>query len=174
MLLLQHWNQESLALCFSQDIEFQSLVRRMQVHGTGECGQRIDGSIVGREHDVSDLQAGGFRRSARLHVGDQHSPTAFQAESCSQRGRDRLRTRLNLGAVHVSVPAQTFVHEADDAGRNSESDAFAASAARQNESIDSDHVSVHVDQRSATVPRIDGRVGLDVHHSLVGIGLPRD
>src|SRR6201993_4421166 len=129
--------------------------------------------IVRRQHNVAYLEACGFGRSVGFHVGDQYSPTAFESESRSQCRRDGLRSCFDLGAVYMPVPAQAFVYEAHDASGNREAKTLAAAAARQNEGIDTHHVSVHIDERPPAVSRIDRGIGLDVDHSLVRIGLPR-
>src|SRR5207247_8133654 len=40
--------------------------------------------------------------------------------------------------------------------------------------IDADELAVDVDERTTAVPRVDGRICLDVHERTVGLCLPRD
>src|SRR5258708_15364157 len=76
--------------------------------------------------------------------------------------------------MDVAVFFQTLVKELHDPGRNGESQTLASTTAGNNESVDPDHISVHVHQWTAAVARIDGCVGLDVDHGLVRIGLASD
>ncbi len=63
---------------------------------------------------------------------------------------------------------------ANDVARRGEAEALVAARLRQDQGVDADDVSVHVDQRASAVARIDGRVGLDVDHRIVGLELSRD
>src|ERR1700677_1185866 len=76
--------------------------------------------------------------------------------------------------MHVPVFAQAVVNEIHDAGWDCETESFAAAALRENEGIDADYRSIHIDQRPAAVAGIDGGIGLDVGDGFFGIGLAGD
>ena len=56
--------------------------------------------------------------------------------------------------------------------RNREAEPFAAARVRQDERVDADELALYVDERSTAVAVVDWRVGLDVHHRRIRIGLP--
>ena len=83
-------------------------------------------------------------------------------EAICQGGCDFLRHGANLHAMHVPVFAQAVIDEIHDAGGDGEAQAFAAAARREDESVDANDRAIHIDERSAAVAGVDGRVGLDV------------
>src|SRR5437899_371701 len=99
------------------------------------------------------------------------SPMLGKLQPLRQGRRDFLRHGANLHAVNVSVLAQAAIHKVDYTRGNGEAEAFAASAFRQDESIDAHNRAVHVDQRPAAISRIDGSVSLNVGEGLARICL---
>src|SRR5579862_194947 len=75
--------------------------------------------------------------------------------------------------MHVSILAKALVNEVDDPRRNRKSQAFTATASSNDESVNPDHVAIHIHEWAATVARIDRCVGLDVYHRLIWVGLSR-
>ena len=146
----------------------------MQIECAAKSRQRIYHAVIGGKHNVPNLQAGRFCWPIRRDIRNQHTPTALQIQTGSQRRCNGLRACFDFRTMDVAVLLQTLVHELHDPGRNRESQAFASATAGNDESIDPDNVSVHVHQRPTAVARIDGCVGLDVDHGLVGIGLACD
>ena len=69
--------------------------------------------------------------------------------------------------------SKTVVSETDDGFRNRKTETFAATTLCVNEGIDAKQMSIDIDQCSAAVAGVDRRVGLDVEHGAVGIGLAR-
>src|SRR5258708_10927852 len=73
--------------------------------------------------------------------------------------------------MDVTMRAQAAVDKVDYPRGNGEPEAFAASALRQDKSVDAENRAVHVDQRAAAVARVDGSVSLNVGDRFGGVGL---
>src|SRR5689334_4704154 len=73
--------------------------------------------------------------------------------------------------MHMSFTPDLVVDSLHEIAGDRESEAFAATGLGQDKSIDADHASVRVNQRSAAVTGIDGRVGLNISHEVVGMEL---
>ena len=80
-----------------------------------------------------------------------------------QSRRNFLGRGANFHAMHVPGAA-AVEDEMDAAGGNGEAQTFAASALRENESVDAQHRAVHIDQRSPL--GFMGRLGLQVGERL--------
>src|ERR1019366_6299678 len=111
--------------------------------------------------------------TVRLHVGQDDAGVLRQFQTGRQTGRDVLRRYANLTAMDVTILSQLIVHVLDDVTRNSEADTLAAARLREDQGIDTDHPAGIVDQRSAAVARVDGRVGLDIDDGVVRFQLAR-
>ena len=68
--------------------------------------------------------------------------------------------------MYVPVHAQAAVDEIDDARGNGETQAFTASALRQDKGVDAENRAVHIHERASAVAGVDGRVGLNVGERL--------
>src|SRR5438270_3475038 len=97
--------------------------------------------------------------------------TTRELKALSNVGRNRLRNYPNFSAVRVAVFPQALVNEIDDARRDRKTQPFTASAAAQHERVQPDHSASNVQQRPSAIAGVNGRVGLQVHHRVIGIGL---
>src|SRR5215470_793071 len=75
--------------------------------------------------------------------------------------------------MQVAELAQLTVRYADYATRDSKAESLIPSGLREDESVYTYHFPVYIDQRTAGVSRVDGRISLDVDHRLVRVGLSR-
>ena len=100
-------------------------------------------------------------------------PSRGEAEAAASSRRDRLRAHADVAAAHAAVLADLLEDVADDVARRGEAEALVAAGLREDQRVDADEPALGVDQRPAAVARIDGRVGLDVDHRVVGLELPR-
>src|SRR5580700_12346410 len=146
----------------------------MQIERRGKPWQRFNPAVVGSENDVLNLQSSGSGGASGFDVSDDDAPVLSEVQAFGECGRDFLRDRANLYAMHVTVLAQAVIDEIHDAGGNRESQAFTAAAGGEDESVDSDYRSIHIDERSTAVSGIDGRVGLNVGEGLLGVRLAGD
>jgi hypothetical protein len=71
--------------------------------------------------------------------------------------------------MHVPFAANLSVYAFDDARGDGEAESFAAAGLRQDEGVDPDDVPLGIHQRASAIAWIDGGVGLDVHHHVVGM-----
>jgi len=134
----------------------------------------FDSFAVEREDDVLGFEARGSGGTVVGDVGDDGSPVARQLERFGQGGRDGLGNDADLAASNPTEFANLFIHGADDVGRGGEADAFVATALGQDEGVDANEVAVGVDEGSAAVAGIDGGVGLEVDHGVIGPDLTGD
>ena len=79
----------------------------------------------------------------------------------------------DLAAANGAVLPDLPVDVAYDVARRREADALVASRLREDQRVDANDFALGVEQRSAAVAGIDGRVGLDVDHRRVGLELAR-
>ena len=75
--------------------------------------------------------------------------------------------------MNVSVPSQAVVNEIDHARWNRKAEPFTASALREDESINAYDRAVHIDERTAAIPRVNRSIRLQVRNRFRGIGLAR-
>ena len=171
--MLDRRNVKSLLLVASQNFQLQYLIYAMQIQRRRQRRQSFNAPIVGEKNDVLDLQPRRRCRTVWLHVNHYHAPASRQVQTIRQRGRNLLRHRANLHAMHMPVLAQAVINKIHHPRRNRKAQPLAAAALRQNKSIDPDHRAVHIHERTAAVSRIDRRIGLDISNRLGRIGLPR-
>ena len=76
--------------------------------------------------------------------------------------------------MEMSVPSEFRVRHFDESARNREAESLTAARLAQDERVDADQLASDVDEWTAAVAMIDRRIGLDVHHRVVRIGLPRN
>ena len=80
----------------------------------------------------------------------------------------------DLAAANPAELANLFIDGADDVGGGGETDAFVAAALGEDEGVDANEVAFGVDEGSAAVAGVDGGVGLDVDHGVIGANLTGD
>src|SRR6185503_7452861 len=83
----------------------------------------------------------------------------------------RLRADADLSAANTAVLPNLLNDVANDIARRGEAETLVATRLRQDEGVDANDVSIHVDERASAVARIDRRVGLDVDHRIIGLEL---
>ena len=77
----------------------------------------------------------------------------------------------DLPGDQTPVPTQLLTGHLDDRARDRKPEALASARRRDDERVDSDNVALDIDERSAAVAMVDGRVGLDVHQRAVRVEL---
>ena len=75
---------------------------------------------------------------------------------------DSLYLNSDAPARHAAVVAELRIQRRHDIGGNRKSKILTAAERREDQRVDANQVAVGVDQRTATAPRIDRGVGLDV------------
>ena len=146
----------------------------MEIEYRHQVGKRGDWAIIDRKHDVVYLQTCRFSRAAGFHVGNDCSPAPRQTQARRQRRRDVLHSRANRYALHTAVLAKVLIIEIDDCCGDGKTQPLAAATFAQHHCVYSDKIAIDIYQWTATVSWIEGRIGLDVHPGIVGIGLPGD
>ena len=96
-----------------------------------------------------------------------------QLQSFRQVGSDFLRNCANLDAMNMAMSSQAVVNEVDHSRWDGKAQSLAASPLRQDEGVDADHGSAHIDQWAAAVSGIDRRIRLEIGDGLGGVGLTR-
>src|SRR5579863_8810883 len=76
--------------------------------------------------------------------------------------------------MHVSFVSDVVVNTADDIARNGQANPLISARLRKYERIDADHMPACINQRTSTIARIDGGIGLDVDRRSIRIELPGD
>ena len=80
-----------------------------------------------------------------------------------------------LGGLVQALADCVLEHcDADNAARNRKAESFVPARLRQNEGVHANHRAINVHKRPARISWIDRRIGLDVNHRRIRIGLPRN
>ena len=117
-------------------------------------------AVVGHDH-VAGLESGARGGAARHHVQHDGAVAILQAELVDRVRGDRADADADAAARDLAG-AQLRQQLADDVDRDREADADVALLLRaaDDRGVDADDFAAHVQQRSARVARVDGRVGL--------------
>ena len=133
----------------------------------------VEGSVADLGQDIIGLQAGLGSGAIGDDIGDVNTPVYRQVISAGYPGRDGLVTDAQIRAGKITLLHNLLSDGASGIDRNSESQALgdgAGVASAHDQGIDPDHLSSQVDQRTARVPLVDGRIGLD--HALDQVTTP--
>ena len=87
---------------------------------------------------------------------------------------DGLADNAELGAVDVAFCFELYIYFARDVTGNSEADSFAAAGLSKDQGVDTNHVPIGIEQWTAAIAWVDGRVGLNIDHRIVAFDLPRN
>src|SRR5258707_4188362 len=126
---------------------------------------------VHRDHNVPYFQPGDVARASRKTVRNDDSPCLRKAESGRQDRRYCLCAELEFCSVHVSILSQVLIDKADDFGGYRKSQSFTSTPLTQDECVHSNHMTIEVHQGAAAVAPVDWRIGLNVDHWYIRIGL---
>src|SRR5215213_4228559 len=155
-----HGQHEPLAA--AQDGEARLAVDAIQGVAVAERLGIVDALAVDGQDHVAALDAGFVRRLPFEGPRPQAAPWTLKPHRLGDLVADALKAGAEPGPAHRAVPAAGGVHHSlDHAGRDREPDAMAAARLREYGGVDADQAARHVDERTARVARIDGRVGLD-------------
>ena len=122
---------------------------------------------------INRLLASRFGRAVRQHVRENHTRVPVYSQRLRHQRIDILRHQADGAAMNVAFFAQLRIDFAHDVTGDGKSNAFASARLRINHGVDSRNLPVNIQQRTAAVARIDGRVGLNVKHRLFGLQLAR-
>ena len=95
-------------------------------------------------------------------------------EARSQGRRNVLGLRADRHALHMAVLAEVLIVKIDDCSGDRETQTLAAAAFGQDERVDANKIAINIHERTAAISGIDRRIGLDINHRIVGIGLAAD
>ncbi len=123
------------------------------------------------QDDVADLQVRVGRRPVRIDVRDHHAPGFRQLESGGHGRVHGLHRHPHHHPAHASIGAQLAGDVAHGVTRNGEADTFAASRLAEDHGVDAYHAPLGVDQRTAGVAGIDGRIRLNIGRHVVRVEL---
>ena len=123
-----------------------AVLHRLAVHG---------------DDDVVGLQPGLVRRSALVHVADQYARAG--AQPLEQLGLVVALVPFDSDgpARHPASPDDVVIHARHHIDGQREADALISAALRRDHGVDADHLAANIQQRSAAVAGIDGRIGLN-------------
>ena len=166
------------------DAFFEFLTGAEDFEGDGLAGLAVDinadlagvfdGFTVEREDDVFGFETGCRGGSIGGDVRNDGAPIAGKFHGIGEEGRDGLGDDADLAAPDPAELADLFVDGADDVGRGGKAHAFVAAALGEDEGVNTDEAAFGVDEGSAAVAGIDGGVGLDVDHGVIGSDLAGD
>jgi len=146
---------------------------RFLIHVHAKLPGVFDRLAVQRENDVLRLNSGRSGCPAGHDVRHNRAHLDRQGERRSHIGIDGLDKEAHLSAPDPAILADLFVDGSHDRAGGGKSDALVSARSGQDERIDPDDVAVSIEQRPAAITRVDGSVGLDVNHRIVGPDLPR-
>jgi len=87
-----------------------------------------------------------------------------QSKSYAHARSNGLYGSTDVAAMDVAMFLQLCIGKLDHGAGNGKSQAFAASSLGEDKGVDSHHVPVHINQRSATVSGVDGGIRLNIDH----------
>src|SRR5690606_17489783 len=122
---------------------------------------------VDAEDQVSRLQPGLLRRAVAVNAGDDDARVAFQTEGLRQLRRQRLYLDAQIAADHLAVLDDRAHHLQCQLHRYGETDTLRTAGLGEDRRVDPHQIAMGIDQRTAGVARVDGRIGLD--EVLVGV-----
>src|SRR5438309_9357081 len=153
----QHAQLERLVT--SPHADAHPLARRRARRQPAQAVTLDHGLTVERGHYVADLQAGARRRAVRGDIGHHDSLAPGHSEALRQLGGHRfLDGDAHVAAHDVAVGGELWSDVAELLDGNGEPDALPGRVYRR---VDPDDRAAGVQQRTARVARVDGRIGLD-------------
>ena len=127
--------------------------------------QRLVGrniAAVDRQHDVARFDASAGRSLARLHHLNDLAAIAGQAKRGCQVVRYRLDLDTQIATLDLHTANQLVDNRLGRFGRNGKADADAAAGRRNDGIVDADHITLHVEQRTAGIASVDAGIRLEV------------
>ena len=121
-----------------------------------------------------------MRRSARAagrvghHVRDDDRRLLGERQPAGEQRRHGLHPDPDPAPAQPALVADVLHHRTHDVHGRGEADALVAAALAHDEGVDSDQAALDVHQRPAAAAGIDGRVGLQIDHGVVGAELARE
>src|SRR5260370_42646882 len=100
----------------------------------------------------------------RSNVGYQHAPILLQSQASSECRSNRLRARLNLDSVHVSVPFQLLGYELDNSGGVGQTPSLPTPPLCDNKTTQTPNVTIQIPDRGPPASRIYLSAWLYLHH----------
>lgn len=166
------------------DVEFQlaGAAEDFEAHGFADGGAvDVDIELAGVFHrfavegedEVAGDEAGFGAGAFVLDVGDDDAPFAGELPGGGEGGGDGLGDDADFAADDAAAVDKLVDDVGDDVGGDGEAEAFTAAGLGEDEGIDADDAAFGVDEGAAGVAGVDGGVGLDVDHRVVGFELAR-
>ena len=130
----------------------------------GQIGGSLHLLAVEDENDVPHLNPAGLRRAVLFYKGDQCSGGLIQAERLCQVLIDILDADPETTASHPATVLELLGNIQHQADRDSKGQANRTAAAGIDLGVDTDHLTLHIEQGAAGVSRINRHIGLDKRH----------
>jgi len=155
----RHPAHDLTALAHHHNIDF--LADRGEGHDARQVAAALDVLTVEAHDDILALDAGRLGRA--LLVDASYHGTALGAELQGFGGLviQILDGDAEPGAAGLAEFAQLLDHRHGEIRGHREADADRATRRRNDRRVDADHVTGHVEKRTARIALVDGRIGLD-------------
>ncbi len=117
---------------------------------------------IERDDDIAGLQAGRLRRTFVVDARDQSPVRRAQSKAVGDRVVDVLDADAEPAPSDLMELTQLIDDRHHAVRRSRKTDADRSPRRREDGCVDADDVAIHVEQRAAGVPLVDGSVGLQV------------
>ena len=143
---------DHLGFLAAQHLELHRLAGGHDAQPRAQLRRAAHRMAVQRRDDVTLAQPGRRRRRIRLDLGDLRAVDAADV---------RLHGDAQAPTPHLAVADELRHHRVREHGGHREADADVAARRADDRGVDADQLALQIDQRTARVPRIDRRIGLD-------------
>ncbi|MNV01074.1 hypothetical protein D3C71_912620 [compost metagenome] len=169
ILQLAELDLDGLLLAITQDHHIDVLADRAFRHDPQKVAHLVNILAVEFQHDIAGLDRAIFHRSALGDAGDKRTLGAIHAEACRHIVGDGLDTNTEPAAARLTEFDELLDDILGKLRRHGESDTDRTAARRNDRRIDADHLALHVEERTAGIALVDGRIRLD--EIVIGAGI---
>src|SRR5215472_8003594 len=142
----------------------------LAVDGYNDIASNVEPGHAREYNTISAADAGLSRGSALGGHFDQQTFLHGQIQRLAEPAGDRDRLNAEDGPVHAAGADEVIGDIFCGVDRDSEANACRGSAGCVDCRINADHVAMRIDQRTAGIPAVDGRIGLDRFFNGRGLG----
>ena len=118
-------------------------------------------AAINAGENIPTAQASPVGRSPLVNTGNDNANIGIDAVGLGQNGTQRLRLDAQPAANHPAMFNDGVQHKTRHAGRNHKAHAFTAAATGKQQGADPNKIAIGIDQGTAGVTDINGRIGLD-------------
>src|SRR5215510_13062133 len=141
--------------------ELQAVANRGEADPVSQLCGAADRPAIGRYDDITFLDSALFRRRSGADLRDHGAFRERRRIRSGDGGGQILDRDTDPAALHVAILHDLLHDPSRHVDRHSEANPDIPASGRKHGRVDAEELAAHIDQGSAGIPRIDGRIGLD-------------